>query len=260
MKFPPSSPSARFSAAAPHYDREAGVQRAAARAVLNLVPTDLRPDRILDLGCGSGQLTALLLERWPDAHVVAVDAAPGMIAEAKRRFAGEDRIRWVEADAAQFQPDPPCPLVVSNCALHWLHPLENGLRHTASLVARGGVLACSVMLRGTLRELHAARHRAAPAKPPMALMPSMEYLEAVWSQEGLTILDAHREERRLFAGAVSDILAGLRLTGVTGGPLSRGPAPLTRSELKALEKAYPREPDGRVAATYVVGYILAERL
>ena len=49
-------------------------------------------ETVLDAGCGSGRVTELLLERLPDGGVMAVDAAPSMVEQARERFAGEPRV------------------------------------------------------------------------------------------------------------------------------------------------------------------------
>jgi trans-aconitate 2-methyltransferase len=77
-----------------------------------------QPSRVIDLGCGPGNLTALLSARWPGAIVEGIDSSPEMIAEASRiampslTFRIEDIARWrVPADAG---------VVVSNAALQWV--------------------------------------------------------------------------------------------------------------------------------------------
>src|SRR5262249_24041225 len=55
-------------------------------------------ERVLDAGCGSGRVTAQLLERLPHGHVVALDGSAGMLVEARRRLASEaDRVELVQA-------------------------------------------------------------------------------------------------------------------------------------------------------------------
>ena len=75
------------------------------------------PARVVDLGCGPGNSTAVLRARWPSAEVVGVDSSPDMIAAAtKARPDG----RWVQADVAAWAADRPFDVVFSNAALHWV--------------------------------------------------------------------------------------------------------------------------------------------
>ncbi|MDH4278021.1 MAG: methyltransferase domain-containing protein [Acidimicrobiia bacterium] len=79
------------------------------------------PELVVDLGCGPGNLTALLAERWPRARVVGVDSSVEMIEAARRDHPG---IEWVVADIASWEPDQPVDVLYSNATLHWLddHP------------------------------------------------------------------------------------------------------------------------------------------
>lgn len=88
------------------------------------------PRRVVDLGCGGGQLTLSLAERWPGAEVEGIDSSPEMIAEA-RALAGPVRFR--EGDAATWS-DPGADVIVSNACLHWVPG------HRALIGAWGGAL------------------------------------------------------------------------------------------------------------------------
>src|SRR4051812_5984915 len=73
-----------------------------------------RPPRtIVDLGCGPGHLTATLAERWPDATITGVDSAPEMIAKAAAH-GRSGRLHFVEDDMAQWRPEQPVDLIISN--------------------------------------------------------------------------------------------------------------------------------------------------
>src|SRR5262245_43194213 len=103
---------ARFSAAAPGYDISAAVQKSAAEKLAALIPA-LTPRHILDIGCGTGQLTCLLRRRWPVSEIVALDAATGMIEQARIRTAGDTQTKWLVADITKFTPATPFDLVAS---------------------------------------------------------------------------------------------------------------------------------------------------
>lgn len=77
------------------------------------------PRRVVDLGCGPGNLTATLSERWPDAVLEALDSSPEMVAAARSRG-----IDAQLADVASWAPQPDTDVVVSNAVLQWIpnHP------------------------------------------------------------------------------------------------------------------------------------------
>ena len=81
--------------------------------------------RLLDLGCGPGNITARLAKRWPSCSVLGLDAADRMIAVAnnRRRAAGlsRERLRYGQALLPIHRADQPADLIVSNSLLHHLH-------------------------------------------------------------------------------------------------------------------------------------------
>ena len=77
------------------------------------------PRRVVDLGCGSGELTASLLRRWPAAEILGVDSSPAMIAKAQA-IPGDDQLRFLERDLRIWLPDSGTDVMISNAALQWL--------------------------------------------------------------------------------------------------------------------------------------------
>ncbi len=97
-------------------------------------------ERIVDLGCGPGNLTRTLAERWPRAQVVGVDNSAEMLAEAEpRALAG--RLGFVQADISSWSPETPVDLIVSNAALQWVPAHELLFARLRGMLAPGGVLA-----------------------------------------------------------------------------------------------------------------------
>ncbi|MEU8348781.1 trans-aconitate 2-methyltransferase [Streptomyces sp. NPDC048845] len=100
-------------------------------------PARGRPARIADLGCGPGNVTALLAERWPGAHITGYDNSPEMLRRAAAHAGptpGGGRIDFRPADAAGWVPDEPQDLIVSNATLQWVPG------HTGSFAAWTGAL------------------------------------------------------------------------------------------------------------------------
>lgn len=75
----------------------------------------VNPRRVVDLGCGTGEQTALLAERWPDADIAGIDSSPEMIASASRL---PSRVSFSIGDVASWQPD--ADVIVSNAVLQWV--------------------------------------------------------------------------------------------------------------------------------------------
>jgi trans-aconitate 2-methyltransferase len=96
------------------------------------------PGQVFDLGCGAGNVTRLLRERWPAARIVGVDSSAAMLAKARLE---QPNVEWIEADLAAWRPDRPPDLLFSNAALHWLGGHETLFPALVGLLAPGGTLA-----------------------------------------------------------------------------------------------------------------------
>jgi trans-aconitate 2-methyltransferase len=100
------------------------------------------PDRVVDLGCGPGNVTATLLDRWPGASVHGIDSSAEMIAKAAE-LAGP-RLRFTQGEIEAWRPDGPVDVVVSNAALHWVPSHVDLLPRWLDELSGGGALAFQV--------------------------------------------------------------------------------------------------------------------
>lgn len=166
------------------------------------------PRTIVDLGCGAGNVTRLLAERWPDARITGVDNSATMLASARNAAAGDPRFQWIEADVGSWAPRAgKLPdLVFSNAALHWLDDHATLLPKLLDSVADAGALAVQmpdnfgspahvtlfdVARSPRFRDRLANRVRAAPVAPADVyyawLAPHASRLD-VWTTEYLHVL------------------------------------------------------------------------
>ena len=122
---------------------------------------DASPIRIVDLGCGTGSVTALIRRRWPEAQVIGVDDSPEMLEQARQ---GDPGVDWRQASIENWVPDSPPDLIVSNSALHWLDRHDQVFPRLAQMLAAGGVLAVQ-MPRNFAAPSHTCITRAVQAGP-----------------------------------------------------------------------------------------------
>jgi trans-aconitate 2-methyltransferase len=96
--------------------------------------------RALDLGCGSGELTRSLADRWPEASITGVDSSESML---ERAAAGavHPRVRFVRGDLREWRPDAPLDRLVSNAALQWVDDHAALLARFVGWLEPGGALA-----------------------------------------------------------------------------------------------------------------------
>ena len=126
---------------------------------------DRAPRTVLDLGCGAGNLTALLAERWPDARVAGLDSSEQMIARARADH--PELGFWVE-DLRQFvsSASAPVDVLVSNATLQWVPGHLDLLPALVARVAPGGWLAFQVP--GNFDEPSHTLRAELAAEPPYA--------------------------------------------------------------------------------------------
>ena len=108
-----------------------------ARDLLARVPLE-SPRRVVDLGCGPGNSTELLVERFPAADVIGIDNSAAMLDSARERLPG---CRFELADIATWTTQEAPDLIYANAALQWVADHERLLPRLLGLLAPGGVLA-----------------------------------------------------------------------------------------------------------------------
>jgi trans-aconitate 2-methyltransferase len=98
------------------------------------------PGTVVDLGCGTGNLTSLLARRWPDARVLGVDSSEDMI----RAASSDAGVEFVVGDLRDWRADVPVDVLVSNAALQWVPGHLDLLPGLVDSVSPGGWLAFQV--------------------------------------------------------------------------------------------------------------------
>ena len=105
--------------------------------LLARLPLD-QPQRVVDLGCGAGNVTRFIAQRWPQAQVTGVDSSAEMLAKARSALPAA---QWIEAGIGAWQPEAPVDLIYSNAALHWLPGHAQLFPALMAKLKPGGVLA-----------------------------------------------------------------------------------------------------------------------
>jgi len=107
------------------------------RDLLARVPLQA-PRRAIDLGCGPGNSTELLVARYPRAEVIGLDSSPDMLRQARERL--PDCV-FVQADLAEWQPPDGTDLLFANAVFQWVPDHPAVLRRLLAALPQGGVLA-----------------------------------------------------------------------------------------------------------------------
>jgi trans-aconitate 2-methyltransferase len=107
------------------------------RDLLAQVPLQ-QPQLVVDLGCGPGNSTELLVGRFPQSRVVGLDSSPDMLRKARERLPKHE---FIEADLLTWSPEPATDLLFSNAVMQWLPDHTTVLRRLLEALEPGGVLA-----------------------------------------------------------------------------------------------------------------------
>ncbi|TWU62737.1 methyltransferase domain-containing protein [Crateriforma conspicua] len=256
----------RFSSAATTYDRHADVQERVAADLMRWVGRtplgqESSPDRILEIGCGTGRLTVRLAGRFATSQLTAIDLSAAMVNVARQKLPPDHSAALIPSDLRDFDA-PPFDLVTSASAIHWILPIDNAFAAADRLTIPGGRVVMAWMIEGTLGELHNARLRMVPEKPPQSALPAWpQCLDAI-ERTGWTI---HRADQRTYPTrhrSAMHLLRAIHDQGLTGGPFSRAQTPLSRGELAAVMRDYQQRhghDDDTVSASYVVGFVDATK-
>ena len=224
------------------------------------------PKRILDIGCGPGNSTAVLRRRWPNAEITGVDSSAAMIEQAKRSDSG---ITWICADAAgDLRTLGKFDVVFSNAAIQWMPEHETLLQSFFVLLCSGGVLAVQVPdtsrmpIHNALQELvrsdkwklqpEHSTHTAYSAPYYYDILSSFYADIDLWETRYYHVMDDHRSLVTWYSST------GLR-------PYLNAIADDARKEEfladfeTALQAVYPKQKDGSVLFPFHRVFFIARR-
>ena len=228
------------------YDANAAVQRGMAETLAALLPAR-EYAAILEIGCGTGQLTRLLAGRFSCREYLANDLVPecaahlaGILPEARFLAGNIDGVapQLAHTRAGTFD------LIISNACLQWSRRLPETLHALRDCLTSGGVLAFSLFGQDNLREIRALFGAGLPTltrEALCALLPAG------------TVLTVHEEHCTLPFPSLLDALRHLKRTGVN----AFGSAALSRQTLRALEARF--RTDYARTLTYHPVYIVMQR-
>jgi trans-aconitate 2-methyltransferase len=225
------------------------------------------PRRIADLGCGPGNSTAALAQRWPAATLTGIDNSADMIDAARNHH---PHVRWQQGDVAEWIADEPFDLVFSNAALQWVGDHARVMPRLFEQVAPGGAFAWQVPANmdapahRLMRDLAASAtwrtHFAGTVREWFVhglsfyydlLAPRTARLE-LWKTEYLHIMESPAAIVEWYKGT------GLRpfLDQLPGQALQQR---FLANYAVEIETAYPRQPDGRVLFPFLRQFAVAYR-
>ena len=242
-----------FSRFAGNYDDYCEAQnRVAAKLIKYCLGRDVRT--IIDIGCGTGNYTAILRRCFPSAAITAVDISPRMLQAASARLTD---VSFLCEDAESVNFEDRCDLVTSNASFQWFEDFEKAAANLVNAVNPGGMLLFSVFGCGTYSELGEVLS---------------EYYGESLSLSSRSFVDSGRVSRFLSASLNSvfvshelfclkydslwELLTSIKYTGTSGAGLAD--ISLSREDIRAIEEIYI-DKYGDITASFDVLYCGGEK-
>ena len=125
--------------------------------MFHYIPDDFKPKRILDLGCGTGNLTEQILLHYPEAEIDALDISEDILKESQKRFAAKPNVRYIQADFIHMHlPPGSYDLILSSIAIHHINDPEkvNLYRDIFQALTPNGLFIFADQTRGITEEIY----------------------------------------------------------------------------------------------------------
>lgn len=251
------------------YQKFSGHRLRPALELLDRIPLEA-PSVIFDLGCGTGEVTRIIAERWPSANVHGIDSSREMLHKAK---AGGGAVDWIEADVSGWSPDKPADLIYSNATLHWVKNHRALFPKLAGFLNNGGCLAVQMPLSFDAPTHRLMRETLADGGKNGGPLGTAELRKRVarrWVENTEVYYDLLAERARhldIWATEYLQVLEGedpvlewVKATGLR--PVLNGLDDAERERFlevyrAQLRQAYPRKPNGKTLYPFPRLFIVA---
>lgn len=242
-----------FSRCAKYYDSYSEIQqRLASKLIANMGTREF--EKILDIGCGTGNYTRLLRNRFPSSTVKALDMSPEMLDVAKRKLQNE-QIEFIVADAETTVINEHFDLITSNACFQWLDSFELTLLKYKDLLVPDGIIMFSMFGPLTFYELSESLRELFKKDMPIS---STSFITPAMVEK---ILRKYFEQVRVEVQIIKETYASLwqllntiKFTGARGMGICS--TRIGKGAITELERIY-KERFNDIVATYQVFYCTA---
>jgi trans-aconitate 2-methyltransferase len=206
--------------------------------------------RVVDLGCGPGNSTALLRARWPQARLTGVDSSEDMLERARRDLPDVD---WVRADVRDYRAAEPVDVLFANAVFQWVPDHQHVLPALLEQLAPGGALALQMPVNfdepshRAMRELPGPWSDRLRAIDVRSALPGAEFYYDLLSPRSRTV-DIWQTTYQHVMQDAQAIVEWVKGTGLRPylDALSEAERPeYLRAYSEVIDRAYPSRADGR---------------
>ncbi|MFI0397548.1 MAG: malonyl-ACP O-methyltransferase BioC [Thiolinea sp.] len=246
-----------FDRAAQTYDDAALIQREIGdRLVERLDYVRLNPQRVLDLGCGTGKISQALLNRYPQAEVIGVDLALSMVKTTQQSAGDSSQLSGICADVQQLPFQDECAeLLISNLMLQWCNDLLAVFQECVRVLRPQGLFTFTTFGPDTLYELRNSWGQI-DGYTHASQFVDMHDVGDTLLAAGFRDPVMDREVITVTYPTVKGLLQDLKAIGANNATLGRNRGLTGKQRLQAFYQAYEayQLEDGLYPATYEVIY------
>jgi len=248
-----------FEQVASTYDVSAVLQKeVASRLLERLDYIRLKPKAVLDLGCGTGVITADILKRYPKAHIIALDLALNMLKQTQQNSKGwfSKKPSCLCSDAEKLPlSDNSLDLLVSNLMLQWSNDVQLVFNGFQRVMAPNGLLMFTTFGPDTLKEMRES-WATVDNIPHTSQFIDMHDIGDALLKAGFSDPVMDMEVITMTYDSVRDVMRDIKNIGASNATQGRSKGLMGKQRLKAFETAYKRfqQVDGYFPVTWEVLY------
>ncbi len=250
----------QFSKASKTYDSASTLQLGMAKKLMALLPPSLEFNRVLEMGCGTGHLTSLLLQKKIET-VFITDASPSMLSVCEKKISSlkkeDTQLKLLTLDAQKSFPIKSLDLICSNALVQWVEDMKTHVLHIKNGLKTGGLYLFSGFAKDNFVELNTLL-----SQQPFSITETPGHpLEAVCQVLGDTdfqIIHQSQETKVEVYPHTKAFLKSLKAVGATGN----NKANMTLGKLRLLCERYDKvaQVEGGVKVTWRPWFILAKKV
>lgn len=182
---------------------------------------DIRPELVLEIGCGTGLLTQHLIRLFPEASLLITDVAPSMVEVCQRSMMAHSAIEFKCMDGEQFELGWDLDLIVSSMTLHWFTDLQRSCIDITNRLKRGGEFIFSILGENSFHEWRAmCQQFNLPVATP--IFPAEHLLQTMLPNVELTVETYQQTYSSAYAFLNSLKMIGAIAPRMRYSPLSSG--------------------------------------
>jgi malonyl-CoA O-methyltransferase len=236
----------KFSRFAGRYDQYAFIQQVCGEILIKTINKKKAP-RILEIGCGTGNYTQLLKNKFPQALIHPLDISPEMLVVAKKKFPAKT-IDFIAADGEAWEYKEKYDLITSNATFQWFTDLEKTLIKYLQMLDYGGAIYFSLFGPKTFFEFSEVLALMGENFSPLTARQFLDKPEITRIlRDNFFTFTVKEESFTMKFSQLEEFLKTMKYTG--GINFASTNKSLTRKTIRRLEEIY-RKKFGAIKATY----------